>query len=96
MKIGNVIQRRLRRFVEDDDARGLQPAVVPKPRRMISFLQDMEREDELRAVPSWKAHRLTGDRKGTWSLFVTKNWRLTFRIGSGRLEIIDLDYEDYH
>ncbi len=61
---------------------------------MVSFLQDMEREDELRTVPSWKAHQLTGDRKGVWSLFVTKNWRLTFRVDE--VEIVDLDYEDYH
>jgi proteic killer suppression protein len=38
----------------------------------------------------------TGDRKGTWSLSVTKNWRLTFRIDQIEIEIIDLDYEDYH
>ena len=96
MRIRNVIHRRLRRFVEDDDARGLQPAAVPKLRRMISFLQDMEREDELRTIPSWKAHQLTGDRKGTWSLFVTKNWRLTFWIDGEEIEIVDLNYEDYH
>jgi toxin HigB-1 len=96
MIIRNVIDRRLRRFIENDDARGLQPAVVSKLRRMISFLQDMDREDELRSVPTWRAHQLTGDRKGTWSLFVTKNWRLTFRIDGGGPEIIDLDYEDYH
>jgi plasmid maintenance system killer protein len=30
------------------------------------------------------------------SLFVTKNWRLTFRIDQTEVEIIDLDYEDYH
>ncbi|MDR7026792.1 plasmid maintenance system killer protein [Rhizobium rosettiformans] len=63
---------------------------------MLSFLQDMQREDELRDVPSWKAHRLSGDRKGTWSLFVTKNWRLTLRIEADTVEIVDLDYEDYH
>jgi proteic killer suppression protein len=39
---------------------------------------------------------LSGERKGTWSLFVTRNWRLTFRIDKGGVEIIDLDYEDYH
>ena len=50
-------------------------------RRILSFLQDMEREDELRTVLSWKAHQLTGERKGTLSLFVTRNWRITFRIG---------------
>ena len=45
---------------------------------------------------TWKAHRLTGDRKGTWSLFVSKNWRLTFGIDQAEIELIDLDYEDYH
>ena len=96
MKIGNVVHKGLRRFIEDDDASGLQAAVVPKLRRMISFLQDMERDDELMSVPSWKAHRLTGGRKGAWSLFVTKNWRLTFRINRAEIEIADLNFEDYH
>lgn len=96
MKIRNVIHKGLRRLIEDDDASGLQPAVVAKLKRMLSFLQDMEREDELRTVPAWKAHQLTGDRKGTWSLFVTKNWRLTFQIDRQEIEIVDLDYEDYH
>lgn len=96
MRIRNVLHKGLRRFIEDDDATGLQAAVVPKVRRIVSFLQDMEREDGLRTVPSWKAHQLTGDRKGTWSLLVTKNWRITFRIDQTEIEIIDLDYEDYH
>lgn len=96
MKIRNVIHKGLRRFIEEDDTSGIQAAVVPKLRRMISFLQDMEREGELRTVPAWKAHQLSGDRKGTWSLFVTRNWRITFRIDSDEIEIIDLDYEDYH
>jgi proteic killer suppression protein len=96
MRIRNVLHKGLRRLIEEDDTSGVQAASADKLRRMISFLQDMEREDELRTVPSWKAHKLTGDRKGTWSLFVTKNWRLTFRIEQNEIEIIDLDYEDYH
>ena len=96
MKIRNVIHKGLRRFIEDDDASGLQPAVVVKVQRIVSFLQDMEQEDELRTVQSWKAHMLTGDRKGTWSLSVTRNWRMTFRIDRQEIEIIALDYEDYH
>jgi toxin HigB-1 len=96
MRIRNVLHKGLRRFIETDDTSGLQSAVVEKLRRILSFLQDMEREEELRTVPSWKAHQMTGDRKGTWSLFVTKNWRLTFRIDKDEVEIIDLDYEDYH
>jgi len=29
-------------------------------------------------------------------LSVTRNWRLTFLIDQREIEIIDLDYEDYH
>jgi len=56
----------------------------------------MGAEDELRTLPVWKPHQLTGDRKGTWALHVTKNWRITFMIDDGATEIIDLDYDDYH
>ena len=88
--------RRTRTDIEDDSAAALQPAVVQKLRRILSFLQDMEREEELRTVPGWKAHRLAGDRKDVWSLSVTKNWRITFRIDRAGGEIIDLNYEDCH
>jgi proteic killer suppression protein len=37
---------------------------------------------------------LIGDRKGTWSLHVTRNWRMTFRVKDQ--EIVDLNLEDYH
>jgi proteic killer suppression protein len=96
MKIRNVNHRGLRRFIERDDSSGLPAAVVPKVRKIVSFLQDMGQESELRTVPIWKAHQLAGERKGTWSLFVTRNWRITFRIDQAEIEIIDLDYEDYH
>ena len=96
MKIRSVVHKGLRRFIEDDNTAGLQPAVVPKLRRIISFLQDMEREEELRTVPAWRVHQLVGDRKGVWSLSVTKNWRLTFRIDHTEMEIVELNFEDYH
>ena len=96
MKIRNVAHKGLRRFIEHDNPAALQPAVVPKLRRILSFLQDMEREGELWTVPSWKGHQLGGDRKGVWSLSVTKNWRITFWIDQAEMEIVDLDYEDYH
>ena len=30
------------------------------------------------------------------SLFVTKNWRITFQINQAEVEIINLDFEAYH
>ena len=96
MKVRNVIHKGLRRFIQNDDASGLPAPYVSKIGKIVSFLQDMAREDELRAVPSWKAHQLTGDRKGVWSLFVSRNWRLTFRVEQDQIEIVDLNFEDYH
>jgi toxin HigB-1 len=96
MRVRNILHKGLRRLVIDDDVSGVPGETVPKLRRIVSFLQDMESAEELRNVPTWKAHLLTGDRKGTWSLFVTRNWRITFRIDKTEIEIIDLDYEDYH
>ncbi len=96
MNIRNVVHRGLRRFIQRNDPSGLAPAVVEKVRNILTFLQEMDEIQELRDVPSWKAHQLTGGRKGTWSLTVTRNWRITFRIDSTEDEIFDLDYEDYH
>jgi proteic killer suppression protein len=56
----------------------------------------MRDPEELRSLPSWKVHTLTGDRKGTWSLSVTRNRRLTFSIDIGDREIYDVNLEDYH
>jgi proteic killer suppression protein len=96
MIIKNIKHKGLRRFVTDDDRSGLPAQFVEKIGYMVAFLQDMSAEDELRTVPTWKAHQLTGDRKGIWSLFVSRNWRLTFNINHDEIEIIDLDFEDYH
>lgn len=46
-------------------------------------------------MPPNYGHQLTGDRKGEWSLTVTKNWRMTFRLNeAGAIE--DMDVGDYH
>jgi len=96
MKIRNVVHRGLRRFILHNDSSGLAPAVVERVRNILTFLQEMEDIQELHDIPHWKAHQLTGNRKGTWSLTVTRNWRITFRIDQTEREIFDLDYEDYH
>jgi toxin HigB-1 len=96
MKIRNVLHRGLRRFIQHNDALGLAPSVVEKVRNILTFIQEMEDAQELRDIPSWNAHRLTGDRKGSWSLTVTRNWRITFEIDQTGKEIFDLDFEDYH
>ena len=68
---------------------------MDKLRKMFAFLDAMQSIDELRALTAWKVHTLIGDRKGAWSLSVTGNRRLTFRIDD-EPQICDVDLEDYH
>ena len=94
MRIKSFIHKGLKRLYLEDSAKGLPPDAVYKLRAMLTFLQDLQDPEDLRAFPLWRAHQLAGGRKGLWSLHVTRNWRLTFRIQDG--EILDVDYEDYH
>ena len=94
VRIRKFVHKGLKRLYLEDSAKGLPPDAVDKLRAMLTFLQDIEDPEKLRVFPLWKAHQLAGDRKGVWSLHVTRNWRLTFRIEDG--DIFDVDYEDYH
>jgi proteic killer suppression protein len=96
VKIRNIVHQGPKRFYSEDSTKGVPPDTVDKLRKMLAFLDDMQEPEELRALPSWKVHTLTGDRKGTWSLIVTRNRRLTFRVDTAEHEICDLNLEDYH
>jgi toxin HigB-1 len=72
------------------------PGAADKLRKMLVYLDNMEDPEELRSLTAWKVHTLTGDRKGTWTLSVTRNRRLTFRIDTAEHEICDVNLEDYH
>lgn len=64
--------------------------------RLEIFLDvlDKARTAEDLAVPGAGLHRLSGDRKNTWSMKVSGNWRLTFRFEGGHAYEVNL--EDYH
>jgi toxin HigB-1 len=95
MEIESIRHKALRRFAETGDPRGLPGSLVDQLIRMLAYLSAITTPEELRSPPNFGAHLLTGDRSGEWSLTVTKNWRMTFRINA--LNIIeDMDLEDYH
>ena len=96
MKIRDLVHKGLKRLYTEDNAKGVPPDTVDKLRKMLSYLDNMEEPEELRALTAWKVHTLSGDRKGTWSLSVTANRRLTFRIDIAEHEICDVNLEDYH
>ena len=94
MKVRSIAHKGLRRLYDENSSKGLSADTVDKLRKMLTFLDAMQDPEELRSLPMWKAHVLTGDRKGTWSLHLTRNRRMTFWIEDD--EIIDLNLEDYH
>lgn len=96
VKIRNFTHKGLKRLYSEDSAKGVPPDTVNKLRKMLAYLEGMEDPDELRMLAAWKVHTLTGDRKGTRSLSVTRNRRLTFRVDAAEREICDVNVEDYH
>ena len=95
MQIEGIRNKALRRFAESGSTKGLPSGSVDRLRNMLAYIDAIETVEELRVPPNYGAHQLTGDRKGEWSLTVTKNWRMTFRVNeAGAIE--DMDLEDYH
>lgn len=95
MDIESITHKALRNFAETGKAKGLPGNLVGRLRNMLAYLTAIETVEELKIPPNYGAHMLTGDRDGVWSLTVTKNWRMTFRINDA-LAIEDMDLEDYH
>ena len=96
MGIRNFVHKGLERLYTVGSAKGVPPDTVDKLRKMFAYIDDMNDPEELQALTVWGVHTLTGDRKGTWSLSVTHNRRLTFRVDRAAAEICDVNLEDYH
>jgi len=45
-------------------------------------------------LPGYRLHALKGQLKGHWSVTISGNWRVTFRMENG--DAVDLDLTDYH
>ena len=94
MQIVSIRHKGLARLWTRDDARGLPPDQVKRLRLALATLSAAADIHMLQSVPGWRTHELKGARKGTWSMSVTGNWRMTFRV-EGEL-VHDVDLEDYH
>jgi proteic killer suppression protein len=94
MIIRSVRHRGLRRFLEEDDHRGIRRDLINRIRNILAALVAAEDMSGVAGPPGWRIHQLTGARAGTWSISVSGNWRITFDLEEG--EICNLDLEDYH
>jgi proteic killer suppression protein len=91
--IKNFRHKGLEALFETGNAKGVDAQLAPKLKRMLLLLHAGPLPDVMR-VPGFKLHQLTGDRKGTWSAWVSGNYRLLFAIDGEDAK--DVDFEDYH
>ena len=62
-------------------------------RRILARLNEAGKVQDM-GLPGLKLHPLKGDLAGTWSVWVSGNWRITFRFEAGNA--YDVDLVDYH
>lgn len=95
MEIRSISHKGLRKLITSGVASGVPAGSANKLEAMVTFLSLAPAVEALQRLQAWKAHQLTGNRKGVWSFSVTRNWRLTFEVGAdGAVEKLNL--EDYH
>jgi proteic killer suppression protein len=91
--IKSFVHKGLEQFFLAGSEAGIQPQHANRIRLILAQLQQARAIEDMR-IPTLHLHELKGDRKGTWTVTVQANWRITFRFVDGDAEVVD--YEDYH
>lgn len=91
--IENIKHRGLKRLYEHGDRSGLRTDIAEKAALYLSLLDTAQTVRELDMI-GFGLHRLTGNRKGWFSVSVSRNHRIIFRFESGKA--FDVDLVDYH
>jgi proteic killer suppression protein len=85
--------RGLRRMYERGDVGRLGSDLTDRVALALADLDDARKPSDL-DLPGYRLHPLKGDLKGYWSISISGNWRVTFRIEDG--DAYDVDLADYH
>lgn len=72
----------------------LSPLLQRLALRRLVVLDAAERIDDLRVPPGNRLEKLSGDRRGQYSIRINNQWRLCFRWQSGHA--YDVEIVDYH
>lgn len=91
--IVNFKHKSLELFFTQNNKKLLDSKHISKIIRLLDRLDAAEHIDDI-DVPGFGLHALTGDRKGYWSIKISGNWRITFRIEGAYA--YDINLEDYH
>jgi proteic killer suppression protein len=69
------------------------PDLAKRAKIVLDYLDAVITVYDMNA-PGLRLHELKGQRKGTWSVNLSGNWRITFGFRGG--DAYDVDLEDYH
>ena len=83
----------LAKFFETGSKAGVQAQHGERLRLILGLLSAATAPRDM-ALPGLDLHPLKGERKGTWAVSVSGNWRVTFKcVGK---DADSVEYEDYH
>jgi proteic killer suppression protein len=85
--------KNLQEFFHNDDRSRISQKHASKLARILDRLDTSLRPQDMN-LPVYKLHTLSGKEKGTWAVWVTGNWRVTFQ--SDGPDAVAVDYRDYH
>ncbi len=74
--------------------KGVRQDQVKRLARILTALENAIEPKDL-DLPGYRLHPLTGTRKGTWSIWVSGNWRVTFAFVE-KGNVAEVNLEDYH
>ena len=82
----------LERYFSRSDGSGIDARQAARILRLLDRLDAATKPDDMN-LPGYRFHGLKGDRKGTYAVSVSGNWRITFRFEDG--DAVDVNLEDY-
>ena len=85
--------RGLKRLYTRNDRSGLSAEQLPRIMAVMDLLNVANSPKELE-LPGYHLHPLRGDLRGFWSVRISGNFRLVFRMEDG--DVFDVDLVDYH
>ncbi|MBF0108037.1 MAG: type II toxin-antitoxin system RelE/ParE family toxin [Magnetococcales bacterium] len=83
----------LKLFFETGSKRKIKPEHEGRLRMILARLEASHQSEDMN-LPGLKLHQLGGGLNDHWSVWVSGNWRVTFRFQGN--DAVDVDYLDYH
>jgi proteic killer suppression protein len=90
--IRSIRDRRVQQILDGVRPKGFSPDLLRATEKRLTALELAEHVTDLAVPPSMRLEKLAGDREGSWSIRINRQWRICFRWqkdGAYDVEIVD-------